>query len=407
MVASVDGPSVVTVDLILAHSPQANGRVERSFGTSQDSADQGALRRRDLDLRGREPLPERRLHPVLGRAFRRPARRATRHPRAGSLMILILSAVDDSHVDHVTVELRSLGAEYLRVDPGDFPHRTRATISYDNDGVKHRSLNNDDFSLELSDVSSVWYRRPSRARVDPAIEDEDLREWGAEECRSFLHGLWNTIDGLWVPGRPKDQFAAESKIHQLQLAATLGLTVPKTVVTNDPDDVLAFYEVSQGELVTKAVQDPLVQKGGEQYGIYTRPVERRDLVNYTAFRYVPTIVQQQVPKKVELRVTVVGSRVFSAEIHSQENQATRHDWRHYDMEPVSHSEHQLPKEVETLCLKLVDELNLCFGAIDMILTPDDDYVFLEINPNGQWAWIEALTGIPIASAIANLLANGR
>src|SRR5262249_21476922 len=126
-----------------------------------------------------------------------------------------------------------------------------------------------------------------------------------------------------------------------------------------------------------------------------------------AIEYSPTIFQGYVPKRVELRITVVGERVFPAEIHSQQTQHTKHDWRRYDLDNTPHFPHDLPCEIRERCVSLVKRLDLCYGAIDMVLTPDGRYVFLEINPSGQYMWIEAQTGLPISAAIADLLSAGR
>jgi len=112
-----------------------------------------------------------------------------------------------------------------------------------------------------------------------------------------------------------------------------------------------------------------------------------------------------VSKRSEMRVTVVGHRVLAAEIGSQESRATRYDWRHYDDDTVPYRAYRLPPSVEARCVELLGALNLSFGAIDLIRTPDDEFVFLEINPNGQWAWIEEAAGLPIGDAIARWLAR--
>ena len=128
-----------------------------------------------------------------------------------------------------------------------------------------------------------------------------------------------------------------------------------------------------------------------------------DLVD--ACKTVPCVFQEYIPKDIEIRATVVGEQVFAAEIHSQTSQRTKHDWRRYDLENTLHKPHELPIEVRGACVGITRHYGLEFGAIDLILTPEKKYVFLEINPNGQWAWIEVLTGLPISDAIAQSLAN--
>ena len=100
---------------------------------------------------------------------------------------------------------------------------------------------------------------------------------------------------------------------------------------------------------------------------------------------------------------MVGRKIFPVEIRSQETNHTRHDWRRYDHFKMQYVPHELPAEVAQRCVQLVEQLGLCYGAIDMILTPDGRYVFLEINPQGQCQWLEEVTGMPITAALCDLL----
>ncbi len=116
--------------------------------------------------------------------------------------------------------------------------------------------------------------------------------------------------------------------------------------------------------------------------------------------------QEYIPKALELRITVIGDRIFPVAIYSQENPLTIEDWRKDQEGNLTYSEHKLPSNVEDMCRRLLREFGLQFGAIDMILTPKGDYFFLEINPNGQWAWIEEITALPMAKALIDLLTSG-
>ena len=97
------------------------------------------------------------------------------------------------------------------------------------------------------------------------------------------------------------------------------------------------------------------------------PSVLRDVGYAASIEYCPVIFQAYVPKRFELRITVVGQQVFAAEIHSQQTHHTRHDWRRYDLSNTPHFPHALPEEVQQLCVRLVERLELCYGAIDMIL----------------------------------------
>jgi glutathione synthase/RimK-type ligase-like ATP-grasp enzyme len=124
-------------------------------------------------------------------------------------------------------------------------------------------------------------------------------------------------------------------------------------------------------------------------------------------RYAPSLFQPYIPKETEIRVTIVGSRVFAVELRSQEVLEAKDDWRRVDSKQIKHVPHYLPTELEQKCVELVEALDLSFGAIDLILTPSNEYVFLEINPNGQWAWIQQMCPeINIRDALIDLLEKG-
>ncbi|MFE1411185.1 hypothetical protein ACFW6F_10300 [Streptomyces sp. NPDC058746] len=118
------------------------------------------------------------------------------------------------------------------------------------------------------------------------------------------------------------------------------------------------------------------------------------------------ILQERIDKKLEIRVTVVGDRVLAAAIDSQAAEVTRDDWRR-DVFQAPHLVHDLPEHVAERCRRLLRRYGLLFGALDFILTPDGEYMFLELNPNGEWDWVEALTGLPVASALGDVLTGGR
>jgi len=341
-------------------------------------------------------------------------------------MILIVGPDNDPHISRVAARLEELGADYLRFNPEHFPAKCEIIISYERTGRACGLLRYRGREVGLEKITAAWDRR--RARPYPAGDlDPEQRWWVEETCTLWLAELWEILDCLWIPNKPladRDPYRKQeptdhliapppvlaraspyNKMHQLAVAARMGFRIPRTAICNSPDAFLEFYSRNKGQVVTKAVRALRIYRGGERYSAFTLPVNRREAGRYRAVRYAPVIVQEYVPKQVELRVTVVGSKVFAAEIRSQTNRAARHDWRRdRDIEDASYYKcYNLPPDVELRCVHYVKALGLCFGAIDMILTPRGEYVFLEINPNGQWAWIQDLTGLPIAEAIADLL----
>ncbi|MCG3776438.1 MAG: hypothetical protein JW395_3297 [Nitrospira sp.] len=188
------------------------------------------------------------------------------------------------------------------------------------------------------------------------------------------------------------------------MAARLGFRVPPTIISNQPSRVREFANGRQ--VVAKAVSSGYVQAPEGNRAIFTSVVPDTDFEDLDGLRLAPVIFQELIPKSRDIRVTVVGQQVFAAEILSQERASSRIDWRATDDPNLEHRPHVLPESVGAACIYLVRELGLRFGAIDLALTTAGDYVFFEINPNGEWAWIEDQCGYPIAHTIALFLAKG-
>src|SRR5262249_18563599 len=151
------------------------------------------------------------------------------------------------------------------------------------------------------------------------------------ECRSFTHDVWSGLDGHWVPARPSVVQFAQQKVFQLGVAADLGFELPPTLVTNSRAEFLDFYRQHNGNVISKLAGAAFFHQLGPSFTRYTEVVSRRDVGYAQSIRYCPVIFQAYVPKRLELRVTVVGEQVFAAEIRSQDSHHTRHDWRRYDM----------------------------------------------------------------------------
>ncbi|MET8381935.1 MvdC/MvdD family ATP grasp protein [Streptosporangium canum] len=318
-------------------------------------------------------------------------------------MILVLTSDGDDHADRVVKPLTAAGADVVVFDPASYPTAATLEISHSGDGSTGRVFDAGGRRLVLDDLAALWYRRPLSPVAHPRVA---ARAYVEEECRIMAESLWDSLGCLTVPASRPVIDRAGRKPYQLEQARRLGFELPATLVTTDPESFLDFYDRHEGRVITKPVHGNQPEAGGERFGRFAAPVSTVDVAHADALRFCPVIVQAYVPKRVELRVTVVGQEVFAAEIHSQVSNHTRHDWRHYDPGATPIRAHELPEEISVQCAALVERLGLTYGAIDLILTPDGRYVFLEINPNGQFLWIEDATGLPIGAAIGDLLMSG-
>jgi hypothetical protein len=318
-------------------------------------------------------------------------------------MILILTTPNDEHAAHVMQRLRERRCEFFVFDPATFPAHVSISVAYTADGYAGATLvTAGGDHIDLDSVRMVWYRRPGTPQAPAQVTDPRARIFADSECKAFLQDLWGVLDCTWVPAAPSVVLQASLKASQLRIAADLGFEIPPTVITTDSEQIVSFYNKHNGNIVSKLVGTSLHRTLGSTFVRYTEPVTKRDVVHVAAAKHCPSIFQTYISKDIELRITVIENDVFAAEIHSQETNHTRFDWRRYD-DNTPYRRHVLPSAVKERCVRLLRRLGLRYGAIDMIRTPDNRYVFLEINPNGQYLWIEDHTGLPITDALCNLL----
>lgn len=145
---------------------------------------------------------------------------------------------------------------------------------------------------------------------------------------------------------------------------------------------------------------------GQEKVVFTNPISSEDLDNLDGLRFCPMTFQEKIAKALELRTIIVGKRVLTAAVDSQVLDKARYDWRKQGIALLDAWEsYTLPKDVEEKLLKLMAEFRLNYGALDIILTPDGRHVFLEVNPVGEFFWLERCPGLPISQAIAEVLNN--
>jgi glutathione synthase/RimK-type ligase-like ATP-grasp enzyme len=312
--------------------------------------------------------------------------------------VLIITNDHDSHADRVIRELHRRGVPVFRFHPADFPRACSVSLEI-HDGRMDGELRNAYHRVALSDVCAAWFRRARniyKDRIDPT--SEKLVDYVAAQSAATLSALCEGLRTLWV-GHPHVLRRAEVKALQLAEASKAGLRTPKTLISNDPARVAAFVE-ALGD--TKCALKPHIGLGVTDERGYHLPLTTILPPGYSleSAALAPTIFQPYVEKAAELRCVVIGEKIFAAKMHSQANEITRVDWR---AGPREHEIVDLPEQVQDSIGRLMASFGLNFASIDMILTPDDEFVFLELNPNGQWLWLELKLGLPLSASMADLL----
>jgi hypothetical protein len=306
-------------------------------------------------------------------------------------VILIVSFPDNEHVEEVR---RHLTAPHVVIDTAWFPSRLALTSWAGNGDPRIQLGQPGGESIDLAEVGAVWFRRIRPFELDQALTESTSRLFAWSESNEALLGVWYTLPCFWM-NPPLGDEVAQRKIHQLRVAERVGLTVPETVVTNDPAQAREFVERhGAGKVIRKAFRN--IEEAPRE----THMIAESDLALIDTVRYAPVIFQRFVPAVEDLRVTVVDGEVFAARIRSgAEHQV---DYRG-GLASASVEACELPDDVADRLRQLMSHLDVTFGAIDLRLTPEGEYVFLEINPAGEYLFVSQRTGQAIPQAIAAAL----
>lgn len=324
------------------------------------------------------------------------------------MSILIITHSDDNEsITRVAEHIARNGGRTIRFDTDRYPTDVRLTAYYGRSGEERLTLTNEDGEFDLREVTAVWHRRLSFGAHLPAGLDKQLRHASIGEASAAAHGMLASLKAFRMDHLHHIRHA-ENKQLQLQVARELGLEIPRTLTTNDPRAVHTFAETCEGGMVTKMLSSFAIYEEGKELVVFTNPVKPEDLEDLSGLSLCPATFQELLPKSLEIRATVVGHRVMSAAVDSQVSQRAVHDWRRDGVNMIQDwKPYQLPGDVEQKLLRLMDHFSLNYGAIDIILTPDNRHVFLELNPSGEFFWLERTPGLPISAAIADVLTQSR
>ena len=277
------------------------------------------------------------------------------------------------------------GINLIRFNQDEFP--THIEMQWRSDGeIAFRS---GQFNVTASDVSGAWYRRApySWSRKHGFV---------ARESAGFLRGLWETADWKWM-NRPAAVHRAENKLVQLRNARALGLQVPNTLITNCAESARAF--VQRQPSIVKTVVSAGLQIGGSDRVIFTTSIALDQLQMQNELHQCPVIFQAAIAKSYDLRVTLVGDLLFAAAIHVSNRTEDELDWRSIDDGRLTYEIVHLDPDIVFKCRKLSTAFGLSYAAIDFVVSEDGRYFFLELNPSGQWGWLERKLGFAISDAI--------
>lgn len=323
-------------------------------------------------------------------------------------MILILSINADHSTDEIMDWINRLGGKCLRLNDSDVIDKHSLFIDFN----KRNIVATVDFygkKVRLGDVKVVWYRKfgfYNHTRYNNVLKDKrasiDLNQYISTEYQTFLSFIQQLLIGkkwLFKPGNKL------SKTHQLITAKRVGLKIPPTIITNDKKSLTRFKNKKR-KIISKPMKDvSFFRLNDKAYIPYT------ELIDDNAFeslnhRFFPSLIQGYIDKQLEIRTFFLNNKLYSMAIFSQNQENTKTDFRYYNhTKPERCVPYQLPLSMERKLALLMKNLKLNTGSIDLIKDKQGKYIFLEVNPAGQFGMISQPCNYPIEKEIAKYLIN--
>lgn len=309
--------------------------------------------------------------------------------------IMSISTEDDPHIQMVQAHL---DMPIWVFDASKFPYETDITYSYASGNLKITSEGRD-----LTSVNSVWFRKPVYLTAAQFPVEAEYQQFALDSYLAAVKALNDLMgDKFWMSDF-RQIMKANNKVYQLELAHSVGFLVPNTIVTSRPEDAIEFRN-KEKHIITKSLAFSPIEVNGETLAFYAVRIEPDDEIDFSGLPLAPAIFQREVQNKVDIRITIVGDKLFPCRIVPKKSLVQELDWRQGILtEDLEYEPCYVPDDIAEKCVKFVKLLGLTFGVVEFAIDKNGDYWFLEINPNGQWAFIEMETGLEISKEIAKVL----
>lgn len=316
-------------------------------------------------------------------------------------MILCISHSQDYYnIDLVMRAVGSCGMEAVRMNSDTFGHESSFSFSYTDDYPVYKIRLDKGREIYTDEIRAVWNRKLWKITI-PAQLDKSYEHIYEQEYLTMRNILLDSMGNIpWFNPLPAEIKVTGNKLYQLQIAARNGLAIPQTLFSNNSLEVTDFfYNNCKGGMIVKMHGTLSTSMLGNTPAFPTTKILEEHLEQLDSLIYCPMIFQEYISKEYELRVMYVDGLTFTGKIATND---TITDWR-YTAAGLQWEPYTLPPAVCLQIKAMMQELGLHTGAIDLIKDRDGKYVFLEVNPSGEWGMLQKFLGYPIAETIARKL----
>jgi glutathione synthase/RimK-type ligase-like ATP-grasp enzyme len=303
-------------------------------------------------------------------------------------MLLIISNSLDETANYLCKHLSKFGLKYVRFD-SDFTPGT-IEVEYSKESISLKIGNN---IISPSQISNVWYRRPKPINLSLGNNNRENDHINREFSQAIEGFFAHIPEHKWM-NHPVNIVQASHKFEQLTRATDFGLTIPNSLVTQSSGSLKAFWKETNGDIVIKPIASGYLEgtEEGKDSVIYTSVVQTHHFENLNQLVNCPSLFQEKIDKRIDIRINIIDGNIVACCLKKkdQKNDQQIVDIRRDNMHGVEYSLTKIPDKIQNALVTLIQSYKLRFAAIDMAVTKNDEWIFFEINPNGQWAWLDIL-----------------
>jgi glutathione synthase/RimK-type ligase-like ATP-grasp enzyme len=312
--------------------------------------------------------------------------------------VLILTKKMDIESDLVGIQLLKDGIEYVKITEEDIPLKF---------GVEFSVGKNNKFVFKLGrrvfdckNIKLVLFRYFDLKFLEYYSGVQQL--YFQQQWYQLFNYLQTVLKCTWI-NHPLKTFEAENRLNQLLIAKNLGFNIPETSITNIAESAQDFLENNSNQTVVKVLHHHEITSKQVSHRFLTSDVDESMVSKFDQLKFAPIIFQEKIPKREELRITIIGNKIFPVKLTTSKDKKEYSDLHKIHEADLEFLQVEIDKKLKRMCLKMNNLLGLEVSSLDFIVDINGEIYFLEVNPIGDWNWLEKHLKLSITETVTKLI----
>ena len=312
--------------------------------------------------------------------------------------VLILTKKMDIESDLLGIQLLKNGIEYVKITEEDIPLKFGVEFSIGETNKFIFKLGKRVF--DCKNIKLVLFRYFDLKFLEYYTGVYQL--YFQQQWYQLFNYLQTILKCTWI-NHPINTFEAENRLNQLLIAKQLGFNVPETSITNVPESGQTFLESHANNTIVKVLHHHEIISKQVSHRFLTTSVNPDMVSKLDQLKFAPLIFQEQIPNQEEIRITIVGNKLFPVKITTNKDKNEYSDLHKIQEKDLRFQHLEIDKKFRRMCLKMNRVLGLSISSLDFIVNSSGVVYFLEVNPIGDWNWLEQHLKLSITETLLRLI----